>query len=44
MKIICFIFAIMFWIAITTITFIVFWEIARSIFLKIIKRIEYGYW
>jgi len=44
MKIFCFIFAIMFWIVTTATILMIFLEIARVIFLRIIKRIEYGYW
>ncbi|VAX29171.1 hypothetical protein MNBD_IGNAVI01-1039 [hydrothermal vent metagenome] len=44
MKTFSFIFAIMFWIVITATILMIFLEIARFIFLRIIKRIEYGYW
>jgi len=44
MKTFCLIFAIMFWIVTIVTLLMVFGGIVRFIFLRIIKRIEYGYW
>ena len=44
MKTMCFIFAIMFWVAIVATILMLLLEISRTLFLRIIKRIEYGYW
>jgi len=44
MKIMCFVFAVLSWIAIVATVLILLLEISHTLFLRIIKRIEYGYW